>query len=111
MLDPYNITIISGPVITLLSFGPPNWTAEAPNSVIVNTAINSVLNNGTDVTIYTGGSPYIPPAQVGNITVAADISQNTDSALADTTLTLKADNAIIINFGVDISVDTIDLQQ
>jgi filamentous hemagglutinin family protein len=96
LLDPHNITInATGPTQTGPSF--PNWTAGANNSVILNTDIDVQLNNGTNVTIYTGGAV---DAQAGNITVEANIGK---TAGADATLHLKADNAITINSNVSIN--------
>jgi len=103
LLDPFNITIHD---IDETTTGPsfPDWTADAPDSAIWNSDINSQLDNGTNVTIYTGGAAG---SQAGNITVAADISKEDVSTPTlvggDATLTLKADNAIIINNGISIS--------
>ena len=91
LLDPFNITIDgTGPTTPGPSF--PNWTAGATNSVILNTDIDSQLNAGTSVTIYTAAALRVSDS--GDITVAANISKTSG---ADATLTLRADNAIIIN--------------
>ena len=98
LLDPYDITIqgFSGPTTSGPSF--PNWTAGATSSIIINTDIEAQLNNGTSVTIYTGGATG---TDVGNITVAATNISKTLGGNA--TLDLKADNAIIIDSGIGIS--------
>ncbi|MDP1665724.1 MAG: MBG domain-containing protein, partial [Methylobacter sp.] len=101
LLDPYNITIVDD-MTDVISITDPfipssNWMATSASSYLRNSAINTQLNNGTNITIYTGGATG---AEVGNITVAANISKTAGS---DATLHLKADNAIIINSGVDIS--------
>jgi filamentous hemagglutinin family protein len=60
------------------------------------TTYNNTLNTGTDVTVETasGGT------DAGNITLAANIAK---TAGTDATLTLKADNNIVVNSGVSIS--------
>ena len=96
LLDPYDITIDNTGTTTA---GPsfPNWTANADSSVILNSDINNVLDTGTSVQIWTGGTAG---TQTGNITVAANIDKIDGT---DTTLTLMADNAIIINRAVGIT--------
>jgi len=102
LLDPFNITIVDGEADVSAVTDPftssPSWTATSDSSYLRNSAINTQLNKGTSVTIYTGSA--IVGSEVGDITVAANISKTSGD---DATLHLKADNAIIINNNIGIS--------
>ena len=98
LFDPYNVTISTSTSSSGSWSGtdPDIWTASASGSTILNSDINSKLNNGTSVTITTGTSG----SEDGNITVASSISKTSG---VDATLTLKAANNITINSSVSIS--------
>ena len=84
LLDPYDVTISSGATsgvgITYTSIFPSGYSATANDSVVNVASLMSALGN-TSVTIDTGSSG----TQVGNITLASDISWSSSASL-----TLKA---------------------
>ena len=98
LLDPTNITITSG---TLTS---PNWTGSSTQStsIIYAEDINYNLNAGTNVTIATSASG----AELGNITVDADILKTTG---VDTALTLTAHNNILLNKSIKSTTGKLDI--
>jgi filamentous hemagglutinin family protein len=101
LLDPYNISIVSDLVDVVAVSNPfassSVWTATSNTSYIRNSAINTQLNNGTSITIYTGGASG---SEAGNITVASNISKTSGG---DATLHLKADNSVIVSDNISIS--------
>ncbi|EAA9298040.1 hypothetical protein ADQ49_27440, partial [Salmonella enterica subsp. enterica] len=70
------------------------FTPSATGAQVGAASIQTQLNNGTDVTIETSGVDI--SGQQGNITVNADIKKTTGG---NATLTLKADNNIIVGTG------------
>jgi filamentous hemagglutinin family protein len=100
LLDPYNIIIVSDSYDILAVVNPFNssssWTATSASSYLRSSAINAQLNNGTSITLYTGGATG---AEAGNITVSDNISKTAGS---DATLHLKADNSVIVSSSVSI---------
>ena len=95
LFDPWNVEITAATASNNQSSG--TWTASGGNSTIANTAINSLLEAGTNVVVSTTGIG----TDAGNITVSAPITRSTNSGSAS--LTLNADNNISINSAVNIS--------
>ncbi|CAN1556218.1 Filamentous haemagglutinin, N-terminal [Burkholderiaceae bacterium] len=95
LFDPWNVEITSASVNNNESSG--TWTASGSSSTIANTAINSLLEAGTNVVVSTTGIG----TEAGNITVSAPITRSTSTGSAN--LTLNADNNIIIGSAVNIS--------
>ncbi|MDO9140100.1 MAG: hypothetical protein Q7U38_07235, partial [Methylobacter sp.] len=96
LIDPFDITIDAAGSTTGGTL--PDFIAGSTGSFINNTDINTQLNSGTSVTIYTGGTDG---TDEGNITVSASIEKTAGN---DATLHLKADNAIIIDDASIISL-------
>ncbi|MFZ9122717.1 MAG: hypothetical protein ACO2Z5_07310, partial [Burkholderiaceae bacterium] len=108
LFDPYNVTITSAPNVPTDMTSDPNevadvngstWTPSADNSTILNTTINTLLDNNTNVTVTTGlaGSPG---TQAGDIVVNAPITRSGSSGRA--TLSLIANQNITINQAINI---------
>lgn len=89
LLDPYNITVISG--TGTLDGSSPNFTAGADSSTISNTVIQNALNAGSYVVINTGTAG----TQAGDITINAPITVTAQGV--SSSLTLTAANSIFIN--------------
>ncbi|EDY2188970.1 DUF2345 domain-containing protein, partial [Salmonella enterica subsp. enterica] len=101
MLDPTDVTIVSGDANTAVTESGKGTEAtldtdtehvfspSATGAQVSAGKISEQLNAGTNVTVQTSGADT--DGQSGNITVNADISK---SAGADATLTLLADNSI-----------------
>jgi filamentous hemagglutinin family protein len=95
LLDPIDLTITSSGSYSVPGTG--GTSAPTTNNVtVLNTSINTALDNGNNVTLQTSGGT----GGSGNITVAANI---TKSGGAASSLTLQADAAIVVNAGVSIS--------
>jgi filamentous hemagglutinin family protein len=95
LLDPYNVTI-SGSATTNMN---ETGTWQPTSTANINVAdIDNALNGGSSVTIYTGGAGG---GDLGNITVNSAISKS--SGASAVTLTLEADNNIVINQPVSAS--------
>ncbi len=98
LLDPYNITIASNGA-SGTSYSDPSGTGgnysymPGATSTILASDIAVSLNDGTNVTIATGGLGS-NGSDAGNITVNADISKTSGG---DAQLTLDAYNGIILN--------------
>jgi len=89
LLDPYDIYIESGPT-TNGSLAGSTFTPSGPNSVINVATLQTALATA-NVSLQTGRTSSSPGTQAGNITVGAPITWS-----QATTLTLDADNNIII---------------
>lgn len=97
LLDPYNVTISSNPTTNMSETGTP-WEPTFTSNIDVSD-IDSALNGGSSVTIYTGGSNG--GGDLGNITVNAAIAKTSGSQTVS--LTLQADNNIVINSPISAS--------
>ena len=95
LFDPWNVEITAATANNNQSSG--TWTASGSSSTIANTAINSLLEAGTNVVVSTTGIG----TDAGNITVSAPITRSSSTGSAN--LTLNADNHISINSTVNIS--------
>ncbi|NEP58418.1 MAG: CHAT domain-containing protein, partial [Symploca sp. SIO2G7] len=107
LIDPYNIEIVpagNAPV----NINPVNpFAATGNNAQIPVNLILDALNGGSSVTLTTSGGGN----QAGNIIVNAAI--NFYNRGADNTLTLEADNDIVINqpiYGDFYSIDSLNLR-
>ena len=89
LFDPYNITITDTTSNNIESGG--TWTPSNDNSTIDVSSINTLLGNGTSVTVTTGSAG----SQIGDINVASAITKNGGNT--DVTLTLQAANSIVID--------------
>ncbi|MFP4100768.1 CHAT domain-containing protein [Coleofasciculus sp.] len=100
LLDPWNVTITDDAPTGTFTGGI--FTPSAESQINVNDIVNA-LNGGTNVTITTAGEEGNEGNQEGTITVdaAIDISLNA----GDTTLSLEADNDIIINAPISNTSD------
>jgi len=99
LFDPYDVTITAADTV----FTSENAAAFAPSATgsnIVNTRIKELLDGGTYVTISTGASGSAG-AEMGNITVNADITQSVTAPAARLTLTANKD--ITINNAVSLT--------
>ncbi len=92
LFDPYNVTITSSDYAG--SFSSGTWTPSSDNSTILNSNINNLLNNGTNVTITTGASG----GQLGNINVSSAIEKSWGSS--DVTLKFVAANHIFVDANI-----------
>ncbi|HGA5941779.1 TPA: hypothetical protein ACIS3Y_004341, partial [Salmonella enterica subsp. enterica serovar Saintpaul] len=95
LLDPFDITVVSGTADTNITEGGGNngiFSPDSSGSKVSNGTINARLNNGTSVTIKTAKESS-GSSQWGNITVTADISKTGGS---DASLTLDANGSINI---------------
>ena len=94
LIDPTNITIES-----------IRRNQESESRIRTETIENS-LDNGTDVTIYTSDGGLASGTDAGNITVKDSIRKTSGSSA---TLTLQADNDIIINDNITSSSDALNV--
>jgi filamentous hemagglutinin family protein len=97
LFDPYDITITSSTQNNSATAG--SWTPSGTSSTIANTAINTLLDAGTNVTVSTGAAGSAG-AEDGNITVNAAITQNSAAPAARLVLTANKN----INIASDISM-------
>ncbi|HAK6119924.1 TPA: filamentous hemagglutinin N-terminal domain-containing protein, partial [Salmonella enterica] len=109
LLDPFDISIVSGSTDTNINEGTSNngiFTPDSAGSQVSNNTINARLNNGTSVTIKTA-KENSGSNQWGNITVNADISH---TATNNVSLTLNADGNInITNHNITSSSGKLDV--
>jgi filamentous hemagglutinin family protein len=92
LLDPYNLVINSSTTNGINETSSP-WVPTFSGANVDAADIDTALNGNNSVTIYTGGNSG--GGDSGNITVNAPINKATGSG--NVTLTLRADNNIIIN--------------
>jgi hypothetical protein len=92
LLDPRNVTITGATAGGTFDSGTPNiFTPTSDSATVLNTTINTALNNGTTVIITTNdGDGSV--VQAGDITIAADITKS--SGASDAGLILRATNSI-----------------
>ncbi|MFN9253743.1 MAG: YDG domain-containing protein [Holosporaceae bacterium] len=89
LLDPRNLTISSSTTNGAFDNGSPNiFTPTGDSATVLNTTINSALNNGTTVILNTGSTG----TQAGDITIGADISKTSGG---DAGLILRAAGSIL----------------
>lgn len=105
LLDPFNVRVVdffTGTSNGGFSGGNPNvFTPTGNDSTVDASTISNALTNGTDVTITTAGAG----TQNGNIQVDANIIANVPKTNATVpTLTLNADNRIVLNSAVQGSI-------
>ncbi|HGB4253882.1 TPA: filamentous hemagglutinin N-terminal domain-containing protein [Salmonella enterica subsp. enterica serovar Virchow] len=101
LLDPEDISIVSGSTDTNITEGGGNngiFSPDSSGSKVSNGTINARLNNGTSVTIKTTGESQSSGSDSasspwGNITVNADINHSVENNVS---LTLAADGNINI---------------
>jgi filamentous hemagglutinin family protein len=99
LLDPYNIDIsATNNSYTVAGTNPLTYGGSADStSTVAASSIIAALNAGTDVIVDTTG---VGIADAGNISVSTAI---TKSAGGDATLTLKANNNIVVNASIGIT--------
>ena len=102
LFDPYDITITGANANG--SFATGTWTPTG-TSTILNTAIDTLLSAGTNVTIATGGTGSAG-SDGGDITVSSAI---TKSAGATTTLALEAARHINVNADITSSSGALNI--
>ncbi|MGK7524793.1 filamentous hemagglutinin N-terminal domain-containing protein, partial [Salmonella enterica] len=109
LLDPFDITVVSGSTDTDVNEGSGNggiFTPDTGTSQVSNGTINNRLNSGTNVTIKTA-KENSSSTQWGNITVNADISH---TATNNVSLTLEADGNInITNHSITSTTGKLDV--
>ncbi|MEY5157118.1 filamentous hemagglutinin N-terminal domain-containing protein, partial [Salmonella enterica subsp. enterica serovar Corvallis] len=109
LLDPFDITVVSGSTDTDVNEGSGNdgiFTPDTGTSQVSNGTINNRLNSGTNVTIKTA-KENSGSNQWGNITVNADISH---TATNNVSLTLEADGNInITNHSITSTTGKLDV--
>ncbi|ECD6033973.1 filamentous hemagglutinin N-terminal domain-containing protein, partial [Salmonella enterica] len=109
LLDPFDISIVSGSTDTNINEGTSNngiFTPDAGGSQVSDNTINARLNSGTNVTIKTA-KENSGSTQWGNITVNADI---THTATNNVSLTLEADGNInVTNHNITSSSGKLDV--
>ncbi|EIF7639663.1 filamentous hemagglutinin N-terminal domain-containing protein [Salmonella enterica] len=109
LLDPFDITVVSGSIDTDVHEGTGNdgiFTPDTGTSQVSNGTINNRLNSGTNVTIKTA-KENSGSNQWGNITVNADISH---TATNNVSLTLEADGNInITNHSITSTTGKLDV--
>lgn len=109
LLDPFDITVVSGTADTNITEGGGNngiFSPDSSGSKVSNGTINARLNNGTSVTIKTAKESS-GSSQWGNITVTADISKTGGS---DASLTLDANGSInITNHYINATTGKLDV--
>ncbi|EAM2233312.1 filamentous hemagglutinin N-terminal domain-containing protein, partial [Salmonella enterica subsp. enterica serovar Monschaui] len=109
LLDPFDITVVSGSTDTDVNEGAGNdgiFTPDTGTSQVSNGTINNRLNSGTNVTIKTA-KENSGSTQWGNITVNADISH---TATNNVSLTLEADGNInITNHSITSTTGKLDV--
>lgn len=104
LIDPYDIEITAS--TTTNNTGSPAFTPNGNNSKVSASQIQTQLNNGTAVTIATGGVGT--GTQNGDITVSAAITRNSDNGTA-ATLTLNAFRDIAINAAISATAGVINV--
>lgn len=97
LLDPTNVTIVGEPesesgVKSSTDAGTDTFIPTASGAQILNTSIETQLEQGANVTIKTSGTDTA--GQYGDIAVDVDI---TKKGGGDATLTLSADRSILVN--------------
>ncbi|ELP8932149.1 filamentous hemagglutinin N-terminal domain-containing protein [Salmonella enterica] len=109
LLDPFDITVVSGSTDTDVNEGSGNdgiFTPDTGTSQVSNGTINNRLNSGTNVTIKTA-KENSGSNQWGNMTVNADISH---TATNNVSLTLEADGNInITNHSITSTTGKLDV--
>ncbi|HCL5272307.1 TPA: filamentous hemagglutinin N-terminal domain-containing protein, partial [Salmonella enterica] len=109
LLDPFDISIVSGSTDTNINEGASNngiFTPDAGGSQVSNGTINARLDGGTNVTIKTA-KENSGSNQWGNITVNADINH---TAANNVSLTLEADGNInITNHSITSTTGKLDV--
>jgi len=114
LIDPTNITIAATPTVEDITDDVDGtFTCNADDNVILNTTIEDYLNDGTSVVLDTsdgdGGGGGVDGAYQGT----GDITQNSDAPISFTgadgaaTLSLSAENDIILNGGITAAGDTL----
>ncbi len=103
LFDPYNITISNANLSG--SFAAGTWAPSSNSSTILNTDINSLLNNATNVTISTGGSSSAG-SQDGDITVSSAIEKSSGGTAS---LTLQAARHINLNASIASTIGALNL--
>jgi CHAT domain-containing protein/glycosyltransferase involved in cell wall biosynthesis len=96
LIDPSNITIISGNIPGTLDPLAPNFTANTDSSTITNTAINTALDSGANVVISTQNPTGTESGDIIQQT-GAPISRNFGSFGTITNLTFRAAGNITLN--------------
>ncbi|MBU3656098.1 MAG: filamentous hemagglutinin N-terminal domain-containing protein, partial [Alphaproteobacteria bacterium] len=98
LLDPRNLTISSSSTTNgAFDNGSPNiFTPTGDSATVLNTTINSALDNGTTVILNTGSTG----TQAGDITIGADISKTSGG---DAGLILRAAGSILNSGTTSIS--------
>lgn len=100
LLDPYDLTITSTATTATTAGGPPySFSSGSGATNVLNTDIQTQLNNGTSVTLQTTGTSGDGFGS-GNITVSANIAK---TAGGNANLLLKAHNDIVVATGVSVS--------
>ena len=100
LIDPTNITIVSADTADVDLTDPGSGNPRVfendgnTNNEILDTTIETLLNGGTSVTLQTADTGNGDGVDVGNITVDAQLDK---TAGGTATLTLQADNDIILN--------------
>ena len=104
-IDPFNIEIVeSGPNAGII--GENAITSTAAGAHVAASVITNALDNGMNVSITTGTGDPVNDLAHGDITVSAAINK---TAGGDATLTLNANNNIIINAPITSSAGKLDL--
>lgn len=99
-IDPYNLEVVAGDSNNVS--GSPAISSSGDHSTIKASTITGLLNDGTDVTLATGGNG----GDAGNITVSADINK---VGPTNSNLTLNAHNDIFINANITSSGSALNL--
>lgn len=107
LLDPYDITIASGYGGAVLS--GDTFVSSTNSSLLDVNSVVTALNNGTSVTITTGGGAGVGVLESGDITVASPINVSSN-ANANSTLTLNAANNVVFNSNVSTSGGKLNLE-
>jgi filamentous hemagglutinin family protein len=102
-IDPYDLEVVSDAFATANTDGTSVISSVGNSSKIRASTIVGLLNVGTDVTLTTGNSGG---SDAGNITVSADINK---VGVADSKLTLNAENNITINANITSSGSALNL--
>ncbi|EEJ5271165.1 filamentous hemagglutinin N-terminal domain-containing protein, partial [Salmonella enterica subsp. enterica serovar Poano] len=109
LLDPFDITVVSGSTDTDVNEGSSNdgiFTPDSGTSQVSNGTINNRLNSGTNVTIKTA-KENSGSTQWGNITVNASIEHTAGNNVS---LTLEADGNInITNHSITSTTGKLDV--
>ena len=100
LLDPYNLTISSAADLTVGT--SPDFSATAIGSNLNIDTLITALNAGANVTIDTGSAG----AETGDITLNAALNVTPSAAVS---LTLDSANDIILNSGIAVTGNSLDL--